>query len=666
MALVKYLIVPLMLLMMNAQAQEAFKYSYEADRVFSRGLDFFRNGRYAEAVEAFDKTSLIQPLHQRTTASLVMKGKALIQLEDFLEASRTLRGFLAQYSWSSYASDAEYMMGLTQARIRRYDEAMSYLLSAWRKSVAADSGRLQHNITAAIEENAEKHIPVPGLKSFIAQSMESRERQLLWLKIAEKESAAGNVAAASVAIDSLEKHYPGHPYAVRIAAISSSVSERSRIKLGALLPLMKNSEPSAAKQIGNDVYDGVLFAVEEYQSDPEARVKVALETKDTERDPAIAERVAGELCEDREVIGIIGPVFSQTTVAAAKITNRARIPLVTPTANSNGIAASGVYTFQANPDYENRGKALARFAVEKKQFSTFAVLSPSDTHGKLMAEGFVAEAIRLGGKVVISEWYSNGSTDFTTQLQNIRRAAEKNAAEPMISFRGRLNQSDLVKLTQLGVPRKRLDSLVNRSAVVPAVFLLGPRGRALVDSLEITAFSYARNTVDSLDIAVTGIDAIYCPITTSSEIGLVSSQIVYFNIQAQLLGSGEWNSFADLDANKRYCEGVIFEADGYPDEHSAGFETFMRNFQQRFSKQPGKNTLYGYDAARMMLGLIREGASNRESLTRALSELQMYEGLHAKISLADRRVNSWLKILQYNADVVHQIDEINVSVPPVK
>ncbi len=666
MALVRYLIVSLMFVAAMVQAQDGFKYSHEADRMFSRGLDFYRNGRYAEAVEAFDKTSLIQPLHQRTTASLVMKGKALIQLEDFLEASRTLRGFLAQYPWSGYTADAEYMMGLTQARIRRYDDAMGYLLSAWRKSVTTDSLKLGRNITSAIEEIAEEHIPVPGLKSLIAQSAESRERQLLWLKVAEKESALGNVAAASVAIDSLEQRYPGHPYATRIAAIGSVVSERSHVKFGVLLPLMKSSEPSAAKQIGNDVYDGVLFAVEEYLEEPSVRVKVTLETRDTERDPAVAERVAGELCEDREIIGIIGPVFSQTTVAAAKITNRAKIPLVTPTANSNGIAASGVYTFQANPDYENRGKALARFAIEKKQFSTFALLSPTDTHGKLMAEGFVAEAIKLGGKVVTSEWYPNGSTDFTTQLQNIRLAAEKNAAEPMISFRGRLNQSDIVKLVQLGVPRKRLDSLVNRSAVVPAVFLLGPRGRALVDSLEINAFSYARNTVDSLDIPVTGIDAIYCPITTSSEIGLISSQIVYFNIQAQLLGSGEWNSFADLDANKRYCEGVIFEADGYPDEHSAAFETFMRNFQQRFGKQPSKNTLYGYDAARMMLGLVREGASNRESLTRALSELQMYEGLHAKISLFDRRVNSWLKILQYDADAVHQIDEINVSVPPEK
>lgn len=653
----------LLLAVVTAHAQESFKYSSEADRMFSHGLDSYRNGHYLEAAESFDKVSQILPLHQRTTASLVMKGKSLLQLEEFLEASRTLKTFLSQYPWSHYVADAEYMMGLTQARIRRYDDAMSYLLSAWKKSIAADSVKLERNIVSAIEEIVDEHFAVPSLKSLISQSAERRERELLWLKIAEKESAHGNVAAASVAIDSLERYYPAHPYAGRIAAIGSSVSQRSSIKLGALLPLMRKSEPSAAKQVGNDVYDGIVFAVEEYQSDLGARVKVALEIRDTERDPLIAEHVAGELCEDREVIGIIGPVFSQTTTAATKVTNRAKIPLVTPTANSNGIAASGSYVFQANPDYENRGKALARFAIERKQFATFAVLSPSDTHGKLMAEGFVAEVIRLGGTVVTSEWYSNGSTDFTTQLQNIRRAAEKSSAEPMISFRGRLNQSDLAKLVQLGVPRKRLDSLVNRSAVVPAVFLLGPRGRMVVDSLEITTSSHTRN-VDSLDIAVTGIDAIYCPITTSAEIGSISSQIVYFNIQTQLLGSGEWNSFSDLDANKRYCEGVVFESDSYPDEHSAEYEAFGRNFQHRFGKLPTKNTLYGYDAAKMVLKLIKEGASTREALTRALSELQVYEGIHSKISFADRRVNSWLRILQYDADAVHKVDEINVSSLP--
>ena len=334
--------------------------------------------------------------------------------------------------------------------------------------------------------------------------------------------------------------------------------------------------------------------------------------------------------------------------------------MISPTANANGLAATGSYAFQANPDYENRGKALARYAIQKRGLRSFAVLSPSDTHGKLLAEAFTAEVIRLGGTIVASEWYSTGAKDLSPQLQNIRRAAERYSAEPTISFKGRLNQGDLAKLVQAGVSRKRLDSLVNRAAVVPVTFLLGPRGKGLVDSLQITAVAYPDNT-DSLDIPMAGIEAIYCPISGPEEIAVLSSQIVYFNLQTQILGSGEWDDFAELNGSKRYCDGVVFESDNYPDETSPDYQSFRAAFQHRFGKPPGKNGLYGYDVTRMVLGLVRIGASTREAMARSLAEEKTYDGLHAKIFLAGRRVNSWLKILESSSDTIHQVDELNVD-----
>jgi hypothetical protein len=94
-----------------------------------------------------------------------------------------------------------------------------------------------------------------------------------------------------------------------------------------------------------------------------------------------------------------------------------------------------------------------------------------------------------------------------------------------------------------------VDSLLEKSAEVDAEKLLGPRAKYILDSLGIST-PVDESSLDSLESAVTGIDGMYVPIGMPEEIGVVASQIVYFNIKTGILGSGEWNSFPELDANK--------------------------------------------------------------------------------------------------------------------
>ncbi|MFN0157836.1 MAG: ABC transporter substrate-binding protein [Bacteroidota bacterium] len=643
-------------------AQERFQHSEDAERIFNEGLELFREGKHLAAVTAFDRVAKLAPLNQRSTAAHIMKAKALLALDETLEASRGLRMFIASYGWSSYVADAEYMLAVTLVRIRRYDDAMQSLLSAWRHAETSDSSRLTESISGLMDQIIERNLSTADLHGHLAGTTRAQERRYFWLKIAEKEFSAGNVVAAGIAADSLDAHYRGHPYSSKLAGIRFGVAQRSAVKIGALMPLMKSSEPSAVREIGNDVYNGMLLALEEYQAGSSRRVRVSMETRDTERDPMLASRYAQELAEDMDVIAIVGPVFSQTTLAAIGPANARGVPLITPTANSNGIAVSGSYIFQANPDYENRGRAMARYAVTTRGFRTFAVLASSDAHGKPMAEAFSAEVIRLGGTVLTVESYQRGASDLSQQLSNIRRAAMLSATEPMISFAGRLHQGDLVKLIQLGVSRRTLDSLIEFSSLIPATRLLGPAARRLIDSMQINVLMNEPK-IDSLEYPATGIDGVYFPIGSPDEIGVVSSQLVYFNIKTQMLGSGEWNDIAELDANKRYCRGVIFESDSYIVPSSPEYNLFAERYYGKFNKRPSKSALYGYDTIRLVLELIGRGASTREALRSALDQTREYNGLHAKIGLTPRRVNSWLHILQYDNDMVEKLGEVNVDEP---
>ena len=629
-------------------AQSQVEYSTQAEQVFSRAVESYRQGRFKDASAGFELVIRNLPPNQRTTAAYVMQAKCLLLLNEPVEAGRTLHVFISLYPGSTYLPDATYTMGLMYMKIQRYDDAVQSLLTAWRSNAP-----VRREAFEALDRLIESSVPVDGVKELLKKAGSAEERAFFWLKIGEKEAAAERGVDAEVALDTLYRYYPDNPFKERTAALRRKTEERINVKVGVLLPLLLKSEPSGVKEIGNDILEGIQYAVDEYSAN--SRVKVTLETRDTERDVLVATRGVQELASDTDVIGIIGPVFSNEASAVAPLANRRGCPLISPTANANGIAAVGKYIFQANPDYEARGRAMARYAIEKKGLHVLAVLAPINSFGKFMGEAFADEALKLGAKVVATEWYERGAADLKSQIASIRRAGWKAGADPFISFAGKMSREDIVHLVQLGVPMKTIDSLMERDARIKASELLGPDARHWLDSLGV-ATVFDESAADSLEYPVTAIQAVYAPITSSDEIGIVSSQLVYYNIQAQILGSGEWNNLGELDANKRYCKNVIFDSDNYVDATDSAYGKFVNLFFDRFKKKPSKNTLYGYDAAAMLLAAIRAGGTSREALTRELSQVKDFRGFHGKISFPPGRVNTWLWMMRYASDQVQMID----------
>ncbi len=638
----------------SASAQEQVEYSPQAEQVFSKTLELFNTGQYADAAAAFERIIKSLAPNQRTTAAYVMRGKALLRIGEPLEAAKTLRNFFALYPSSSYAPDAEYTMGLVYLKIQRYDDAVESFLAAWRSKAP-----VQHSAFEALDRTLGE-FSTGAVRKLLTRARSGEERAFIWLTIGEKESAEGRTSAVDAVLDTLYRNYPATSFSARIATLRSRIEQHIAVKLGALLPLLTKNEPSAVKELGNDVFEGIQFAVQEYGKDPTTRVQVTLETRDTERDALVAMRGIQELTSDDEIIGILGPVFSHEVSAVALLANKRGYPLISPTANANGIGATGQYIFQANPDYETRGRAMARYAIEKKGYRVLAVLAPINTFGKFMAEAFAAEAIRLGAKVVATEWYERGAADLKSQIAMLRKAGLKAGAEPMISFGGKMSRDDIARLAELGVPMKTLDSLMHKSAVVSGTALLGPQAKQKIDSLGLATY-YVDPKMDSLEYPVTALDGIYIPISSADEIGIVSSQLVYYNIKSQILGSGEWNNLVELIANKRYCSDVIFETDNFVDPSDTTYVQFAARYAETFKKKPSKNTLYGYDTAMLTLNAIRNGAASRESLMNSLRLVSDYQGRHSKIGFSDKRVNAWVWILQYSGDQIQRVEEFNMK-----
>src|SRR5258706_463766 len=166
---------------------------------------------------------------------------------------------------------------------------------------------------------------------------------------------------------------------------------------------MTRSEGNGVSTLAREMLEGMNYAVSEYASKMSSGVRVTLDVRDAERDSVLAVRAVQELSASNNVVCIIGPLFSNLVAASAAIANKEHVPLISPTATTNGLAASGRYVFQMHPDFATRGKVMARYAVQVMGHHTLAVLSSTESIGASVAESFSAEVQRLGARVLAAQ-----------------------------------------------------------------------------------------------------------------------------------------------------------------------------------------------------------------------------------------------------------------------
>jgi branched-chain amino acid transport system substrate-binding protein len=627
--------------------------SEPAESYFAAGIRAYDAGNFRSALQQFDLILDIGTVNQRTTAAYLMSSKSMIELGQNRDAIRRLRLFLDRFPRSSYQDDAYFTLGVANMRERRYDDALFNFLRALastdRPGLAADS-------EPYIEQIIDRHLTLDQIRTIHNESRDEFERGYLALALAQRYIERGNINTARVLLERAVEELWQHPLIGEMRALLDRLDDGITLKIGAILPMFENRPNEPIRNLGREIYQGIQFAIDQHNA--ESEIQLYLDVRDSQRQPSLAARHVQDLVNDSEVIAILGPVFSDEAFATAGVANARGVPIITPTATANHIAAIGRYVFQTNPDYRTRGRAMARFAVEHLGYRNLAVLAPIDSHGQDIAEGFMDELRGLDEAfLVVNEWYRSGETNFRQQFYNIRSRGLLDSLHHFISFSGSIDREDMLKLAAYGIEPALLDSLTERESAIPVLELLGEDGIRIADSLGIAVITgdyYA----DSLDVPVESIDAIFLPITSKDEMGIVSAQIAYYNIQTQLLGTGEWYDFLALEENRRYVNGVYFTTDAYWDTEDSTFITFFDSFMERTGSRPNKNTMMGYDTMKLISMLIREGATTRDAIAGSLASGVFYRGIHSPIVVGENRVNAAMNILRYIRNQINKVDEI--------
>jgi branched-chain amino acid transport system substrate-binding protein len=178
---------------------------------------------------------------------------------------------------------------------------------------------------------------------------------------------------------------------------------------------------------GNATVQGVKLAAEEINARGGVLGrKIRLIIEDDQGRPEQAANSVEKLITGNNVVAVIGENSSSQSLAAAPIAQAAGVPMISPSSTNPAVTEKGDYIFRVCFTDPHQGKALAAFARKNLDADTAGVLVDKKSDYSIgLAEFFTKEFTAQGGKVVVTQSYAGGDTEFRPQLTAIKSASPK-------------------------------------------------------------------------------------------------------------------------------------------------------------------------------------------------------------------------------------------------
>ncbi len=196
----------------------------------------------------------------------------------------------------------------------------------------------------------------------------------------------------------------------RIGAAAAETTQP--VELAAILP-----QSGKAEAYGRAALQGAQIAVGEINREGGLlNHKLTLVVLDSQSSPIYAKQMA-EKAIQRNVVGVMGDLWSTHSLAIAPLLQQAGIPMITPGSTAPEVTRIGDYIFRSCYTDDFQGKLMADFAFRDSGFRTAVVLTNiSETYSQILAAYFTEAFIRQGGRVIHTGSYKGSAVDFSDLL----------------------------------------------------------------------------------------------------------------------------------------------------------------------------------------------------------------------------------------------------------
>ncbi|MEY4531201.1 MAG: hypothetical protein RLZZ156_1922 [Deinococcota bacterium] len=189
---------------------------------------------------------------------------------------------------------------------------------------------------------------------------------------------------------------------VRSNALSKQLGSKA-ITIGLSVPTSGSSV-----QQGEAILQGVNMAIQEFSQPSLGNKRVIVEIRNDQNDRSLAVQAASSLASLSEVLGVIGPVNSSASVAAADIYNAQGLVHIAPAATDDRLSNKGGFTYRLAVPSSVQGKNLVKIAQKKGYVRIPVYFDPKDAYSKSLADAFIQDATALSISTVPIEFPTKG------------------------------------------------------------------------------------------------------------------------------------------------------------------------------------------------------------------------------------------------------------------
>jgi branched-chain amino acid transport system substrate-binding protein len=211
---------------------------------------------------------------------------------------------------------------------------------------------------------------------------------------------------------------PSNPAAGESGGTPAAPTDEGTILIGEVGSL---TGPEAT--FGISTRNGIQLALDEVNAAGGVKgKKVLVRVYDDQSKPEEAGNAATRLITQDKIKVMLGEVASSSSLAMAPKAQEAKVPMITPSSTNPAVTEVGDYIFRVCFIDPFQGFVMAKFAKEDLKFTKAAVLKDTKSAYSIgLTEVFTRKFTEMGGKVVSTEAYAKGDSDFRAQLTNIKQ-----------------------------------------------------------------------------------------------------------------------------------------------------------------------------------------------------------------------------------------------------
>jgi branched-chain amino acid transport system substrate-binding protein len=178
----------------------------------------------------------------------------------------------------------------------------------------------------------------------------------------------------------------------------------------------------AQATFGQSTHNAIMMAADEINGAGGINGrKIKVLTEDDQSKSEEAANAVQKLISQNQVVAVLGEVASSCSIAAAPICQNSKVPMISPSSTNPEVTKKGDYIFRMCFIDTYQGPIMSHFASDDLHARRGAILTDiKNDYSTGLTASIEQTFTASGGQIVAKQSYSNGDSDFRSQLTAIK------------------------------------------------------------------------------------------------------------------------------------------------------------------------------------------------------------------------------------------------------